>query len=88
MKIPNLWNVDDTFELHQLVIYLFLNNLPAYVGIKSAKMLLYKSPDRRPLWLLVRTSSVLGPKLASRRVEESLLWQMALYIFDKYCLFM
>ena len=39
--------------------------------------------DPRPLWLLVGTPLVLGPELASRRAEHSLLWRMSLYIFDK-----
>ena len=41
--------------------------------------------DPRPLWLLVGTPLVLGPELASRRGEHSLLWRMYilyLYIFD------
>ena len=35
-----------------------------------------------PLWLLVGTFLVIGPELASRRAEHSLLWCMSLYIFD------
>ena len=38
--------------------------------------------DPRPLWLLVETPPVVGPELASRRAEHSLLWRMPLYIFD------
>ena len=40
-----------------------------------------QGPDPRPLWLLVGTSSVLGPELASRWAVHSLRWQMPLYIF-------
>ena len=41
-----------------------------------------QGPDPCPLWLLVGTLLVLGPELASRRAEHSLLWRMPLYIFD------
>ena len=41
-----------------------------------------QGPDPRPLWLLVGTTSVLGPELASRQAEHSLLWRMSLHIFD------
>ena len=34
------------------------------------------------LWLWVGTLLVLGPELASRRADHSLLWRMSLYIFD------
>ena len=40
-----------------------------------------QGPDPRPLWLLVGNRLVLGPELASRRAEHSLLWRMYLYIF-------
>ena len=43
-----------------------------------------QGPDPRPLWLLVWTPLVLGPELASRRAEHSLLWRMPLYIFLIY----
>ena len=45
-----------------------------------------QGPDPRPLLLLIGTPLVLGPELASRRVERSLLWQISLYIF--YILFL
>ena len=41
-----------------------------------------QGPEPHPLLLWVGTPSVLGPKLASRRVEHSLIWRMSLYIFD------
>ena len=41
-----------------------------------------QGPDPRPLWLLVGTPLVLGPELASKRAEHTLLWWMSLYIFD------
>ena len=41
-----------------------------------------QGPNPRPLWLLVGTLLALGPELASRRTEHSLLWWMSLYIFD------
>ena len=41
-----------------------------------------QGPDPRPLWLLVGTPLVLGPELASRRAEHSLLLWMSSYIFD------
>ena len=40
-----------------------------------------QGPNPRLLWLLVGTPSVLGPELASRLVEYSLLWRMSLYKF-------
>ena len=40
------------------------------------------SPDLRLFWLLVGTPLVLGPELASRRLEHSLLWRVSLHIFD------
>ena len=51
-----------------------------------------KPPQRRqganpfPIWLLVGTPLVLGPELASRRAEHSLLW-WCLYIFLIYCFY-
>ena len=41
-----------------------------------------QGPDPRPLWLVFGTPLVLGPELASRRAEHSLLWRMYLYNFD------
>ena len=41
-----------------------------------------QGPDPRPLWLLIGTPLVLGPEIASRRAEHSLLWRMSLYISD------
>ena len=41
-----------------------------------------QGPDPRPLSLLVGTPLILGPALASRRVDHSLLWRTSLYIFD------
>ena len=47
---------------------------------------LSKPPNRRQdhhlLWLSVGTSLALGLELASRWVENSLLWRMSLHIFD------
>ena len=44
------------------------------------------SEDTRPRssspLIVSRDSLVLGPELASRRAEHSLLWRMSLYIFD------
>ena len=45
-----------------------------------------KGPDPLPLWLLVGTPLVLGPELASRRAEHSLLCRMSLYILI-YCFY-
>ena len=35
-----------------------------------------------PPWLLVGTPLALGPELASRLADQSLLWRMSLFIFD------
>ena len=58
--------------------------MTAHVKTSSEK----KGPHYRPLCLLVGTSSALGPELASRRAEQSVLWRMSLYIFDILVLFL
>ena len=41
-----------------------------------------QGPDPRPPLIVSRDSFSLGPELASRRAEHSLLWWMSFYIFD------
>ena len=50
---------------------------------RSCAMHFYR-PDTRPIWLYVRTLSVLGPGLPSTRPGHSQLWRMSLYIFIYY----
>ena len=54
------------------------------VGDYMTGLVQTSSEERRPRSssLLVGTPLVLGPELASRRTEHSLLWRMSLYIFD------
>ena len=70
------------------VSYSCLSVLPEYYRVLTCPGLVQppqrrQDPDSGPLWLLVRIPSVLGPELASRWAEYSLLWRMSLlYIFD------
>ena len=53
-----------------------------YLEPNFIKREMQKMPSQTSVVYLVGIPSVLGPELASRRAEQSLLWRMSLYIFD------